>query len=160
MPKRKCTVLSVKAKNDLDDLERGLPVSECVAKYGIAKQTISDIKKKKEQIRGYAKAVASGTSISDPTLGKKGFKLGQYVNVEEATLKWCRQQKSVGITIRSYELKNPAFRFWLDKWGLRGSMHPMVGFIVSVGDTVYSPSVLMASLVAHRRKMLNHLGMS
>ena len=110
-PKRKCIVLSVKRKNELlDDLERGVPVSECVAKYGIAKQTISDIRKKKDKIRGYAKAVASGTSISDPSLGKKRFKLGQYISVEEATLKWYRQQQSVGITIRSYELKNAAYR--------------------------------------------------
>ena len=90
--KRKLTTLSVKTKNELlDDLERGVPVVECVAKYGVAKQTISDIKKKKEQIRAYAKLVASGSSVSDPALSKKRFRLGTFTQVEDATLKWYRQ---------------------------------------------------------------------
>ena len=120
MPKRKCVVLSVKAKNDLlDDLERGVPVSECVAKYGIAKQTISDIKKKKEQIRAYAKEAKRGASISDPSLSKKRFKVGHYGAVEEATVRWFRQQESVGITIRSFELKNAALRL-ATQMGVKG----------------------------------------
>ena len=111
MSKRKHIILSVKIKYELlDDLECGVPVIELVAKYGVAKQTISDIKKKKDQIRGYAKVVASGTSISDPTLSKKRFKVGQYANVEEATVRWYRQQESVGVNVRSFELKNAAFR--------------------------------------------------
>ena len=52
MPKRKHTLLTIKEKNELlDKLEKGVPVVNLVAEYGIARQTISDIRRNKEKIR-------------------------------------------------------------------------------------------------------------
>ena len=53
MPKRKHTLLTIKEKNELlDKLEKGAPVINLVAEYGVARQTISDIRCNKEKMRG------------------------------------------------------------------------------------------------------------
>ena len=117
MGKRKLTILSLKTKNELlDELERGVPVVELVAKYGVAKQTISDIKKKKEEIRAFNKVASSCT---DPSFSKMRLKSGHYSKVEEATVKWFMQQESVGVSVRSFELKNAAFRL-AKQMGVKG----------------------------------------
>ena len=67
MPKRKHTLLTIKEKNELlDKLERGVPVVNLVAEYGVAKQTISDIRRNKEKIRAYAEKVRLVQGVSDP----------------------------------------------------------------------------------------------
>ena len=89
MPKRKHTLLTVKQKNELlDKLEKGVPIVNLVADYGVAKQTISDIRRNKEKIRAYAAQVRSDQGVSDPKYAHKKLKTGQFVELEEAVLKW------------------------------------------------------------------------
>ena len=71
MPNRKRVVLSLKDKCALlDKLEKGVPVSELAEQYGVAKQTISDIKRNKANIRAYASQLSSRQGVSDPKFGK------------------------------------------------------------------------------------------
>ena len=67
MPKRKHTLFTIKEKNELlDKLEKGVPVVNLVAEYGVAKQTIRDIRRNKEKIRAYAEKVRLEQGVSDP----------------------------------------------------------------------------------------------
>ena len=60
MPKHKHTLLTIKQKNELlDKLEKGVPVVNLVAEYGVAKLTISDIRLNKEKICAYADQMRS-----------------------------------------------------------------------------------------------------
>ena len=67
MPKRKHTLLTIKEKNELlDKLEKGVPVVNLVAEYVVARQTISDTRRNKEKIRGYAEKVRLEQGVNDP----------------------------------------------------------------------------------------------
>ena len=55
MPKRKHLQLSIKQKLEITDkLEKGVNPAVISAEYGIAKQTISDIKRSKDKLMKYA----------------------------------------------------------------------------------------------------------
>ena len=111
MPKRKHTLLTIKQKNELlDKLEKGVPVVNLVAEYGVAKQTVSDIKRNKEKICAYAAQVHSDQGVSDPKYTHKKLKTGQFIELEKAVLEWYRQQESVGIAVRGSDLKDASFR--------------------------------------------------
>ena len=112
MPKRKRTVLTLKDRCALlDKLEKGVPVIKLAEEYGIAKQTISDIKRNKDNIRAYASQLSSKQGVSDPKFGKrKTLKKGKFVDLEKAIVKWYRQEDGVGVSVRGCEIQDAARR--------------------------------------------------
>ena len=110
MPKRKHMLLAIKQKNEsLDKLEKGVPVVNLVAEYGVAKQTISDVRRNKEKIRAYADQVHSEQGVSDPNYSRKKLTTGHFVELEQEVLKWYRQQEAVGVAVQGSEIKDAAY---------------------------------------------------
>ena len=88
MPKRKHTLLTIKEKNELlDKLEKGVPVVNLVAEYGVARQTISDIRRNKEKIRGYAEKVCLEQGVNDPKYCRERLTQGHFIDLEKAVVK-------------------------------------------------------------------------
>ena len=112
VPKRKRVVISLKKKIELlDKLEKGVPVAHLAQEYGVARQTISDFKRNKDNLRAYAAQLSSDQGVSDPKFGKrKTLKKGKYVDLEKAIIKWYRQEDSVGVNVRGLEIQDAARR--------------------------------------------------
>ena len=112
VPKRKRVVISLKKKIELlDKLEKGVPVAHLAQEYGVARQTISDFKRNKDNLRAYAAQLSSDQGVSDPKFGKrKTLKKGKYVDLEKAIIKWYRQEDSVGVNVRGAEIQSAAMR--------------------------------------------------
>ena len=70
--------------------------------YCIAKQTVSDLKCKKDEIRAYV-----GSEVH-PKFKRKTMQTGKHVKLEEAILKWIQQEDSAGVTVRTTEIKSAA----------------------------------------------------
>ena len=65
------------------------------AEYGIAKQTISDIKKAKEKLLKYAsesECDKESTSYKNAGLDRTRVQHGKSEKLEEAVIKWIQQQ--------------------------------------------------------------------
>ena len=113
MPKRKHVQLSIKQKLEIiEKLEKGVKPAAISAEYGIAKQTISDIKKAKEKIVKYASESEGASDHKSKKVGLERTKVqyGKSVELEEAVMKWHRQQLGVGVSVRGVEIKNAALR--------------------------------------------------
>ena len=111
MPKRKHTLLTIKEKNELlDKLEKGVPVVNLVSEYGVVRQTISDIRRNKEKIRGYAEKVRLEQGVNDPKYCRKRLAQGHFIDLEKAVVRWYRQQEAVGICVRGCDLKDASAR--------------------------------------------------
>lgn len=112
MPKRKHVQLSIKDKlKIIEKLERGVKPALISAEYGIAKQTISDIKKSKEKLVKYvcdSDAEKKQTEYKKAGLDRTRVQYGRSEKLEEAVMKWYRQQIGVGVAVRGVELKHAA----------------------------------------------------
>ena len=113
MPKRKHVQLSIADKlKIIEDLEKGVKPAKISADYGIAKQTISDIKKSKEKLMKYSSdslgGQDSGSASRKSGVERKRVQYGRADKLEEAVVKWYRQQISVGVSVRGIELKHAA----------------------------------------------------
>ena len=114
MPKRKHLQLSIKQKLEITEkLEKGVKPAVISAEYGIAKQTISDIKRAKDKLLKYA---VESESEKETTVYKKAgldrtrVQYGRQEKLEEAIMKWHRQQVGVGVAVRGVDIKNAALR--------------------------------------------------
>ena len=104
-PKRKRVVLQLNDKlKIIENLEKGVSVAQISAEYGIGMQTVRDIRKQKGQIRMYV------GDTDDPRFKRKTMKTGLNTQLEDAVLKWLRQQQSAGVNVRGTETKNAAVR--------------------------------------------------
>ena len=155
MPKRKRTVLTLKDRCALlDKLEKGVPVIKLAEEYGIAKQTISDIKRNKDNIRAYASQLSSRQGVSDPKFGKrKTLKKGKFVDLEKAIVKWYRQEDAVGVSVRGCEIQDAARRLaaQMGVEDFNASDGWLLGF---ANSTVCFSGEPMKSLVARVLRML------
>ena len=113
MPKRKHVQLSIADKlKIIDDLEKGVKPAKISLDFGIAKQTISDIKRSKDKLKKYSSESLGGTDTG--IVSKKGgldrtrVQYGRADKLEEAVVKWYRQQVGVGVSVRGIELKHAA----------------------------------------------------
>ena len=105
--KRKRTLLTIQKKCELlDKLDKGVPVVNIIREYGVAKQTISDIKKCKDKIRAFGSAVKENPKSNMRMTFKKGY----FENLEKAIVKWYRQEESVGVAVRGYDIQAAAKR--------------------------------------------------
>ena len=114
MPKRKHLQLSIKQKLEIiEKLEKGVKPAVISAEYGIAKQTISDIKKSKEKLVKYAsesEGDKDSTHYKNAGLDRTRVQYGRSEKLEEAIMKWHRQQLGVGVSVRGTEIKSAARR--------------------------------------------------
>ena len=100
--------LSVAQKLELiRKLESGKSVAEVCEEYGVKKQTVSDIRKAKEKLQGYAtKFSVSGSAQGDP--GRKHMKSAKSVDLDAAVYKWYCQERACGVEVRGVELASSA----------------------------------------------------
>lgn len=104
-PKRKCVSLSVAEKlKVIQKLESGISVANICLEYGIAKQTVSDIKRSKEKLKLFVFKCDAGKSVSS----RKRLTKPVHANVDEAVHKWYIQQRSSGVAVRGVEIKAAA----------------------------------------------------
>ena len=109
--KRKRVTLSLPQKLELiGKLESGHTVAQVCAFYGVKKQTVSDIKKSKEKLKKYSVSFCIDPSSSKGKEGrpKKYMRTGQDSQLDEAVLKWFRQEKSAGMLVRGVEILSAA----------------------------------------------------
>ena len=69
-----------------------------------------DVRRNKEKIRAYADQVHSEQGVSDPNYSRKKLTTRHFVKLEQAVLKWYRQQEAVGVAVRGSEIKDAAYR--------------------------------------------------
>ena len=113
MPKRKHVQLSIADKlKIIENLEKGVKPAKISLDFGIAKQTISDIKRSKEKLKKYSSESSgekdSGIASKKGGLERTRIQYGRADKLEEALMKWYRQQIGVGVSVRGIELKHTA----------------------------------------------------
>ncbi|KAG8238769.1 hypothetical protein J437_LFUL016608 [Ladona fulva] len=108
--KRKRVVLSIIDKlKIIEKLETGTPTSQIVAEYGIGMSTVKDLKKNRDSLRKFAlqfdpSMQATGLSA------RKTLKMANFKSLEEAVIKWYRQQRSAGEEIQGVDIQSAADR--------------------------------------------------
>lgn len=90
----------------LRKLEKGASVRSVCEEYGVAKQTVSDIRKSKDKLVEYSArcCVDVLTSTSGKVASRKYVRTGKGAALDAAVMKWCKQQQSVGISVRGIEV--------------------------------------------------------
>ena len=102
MPKCKHVQLSIADKlKIIENLEKGVKPAKVSLDFGIAKQTISDIKRSKEKLKKYSTESSSekesGIATKKGDLERMRVQYGKADKLEEALMKWYRQQIGVGV---------------------------------------------------------------
>ncbi|XP_025207667.1 tigger transposable element-derived protein 7-like [Melanaphis sacchari] len=105
--KRKYMSLSLNDKLCvIEKLEKGTPVLSICAQYGIAKQTVSDIRKKKDDIRKFVLKF----NVEKETSVVKRMRLPLDQSLDDAVYKWFCKLLSSGLTVRGVEIQAEAYR--------------------------------------------------
>jgi len=90
----------------IEKLEKGASVSSICAQYGIAKQTVSDIRKKKDDIRNFVLKF----NVEKETSVVKRMRLPLDQSLDDAVYKWICQLRSSGLAVRGVEIQAAADR--------------------------------------------------
>ena len=109
--KRKRVNLSLAQKLELlKKLDSGHTVAQVCNIYGAKEQTVNDIKRSREKLEKYLVPFCIDASSSKGKEGRprKHMRTGQQTQLNEAVLKWFRQQKSSGVLVRGVELLSAA----------------------------------------------------
>lgn len=105
--KRKRMALTVAQKLELiRKLEKGASVTSVCEEYGVAKQTVSDIRKSKDKLVEYSAKYCVDASASKSGKGapRKNVRTGKDAALDAAVMKWYVQQRSVGMNVRGIEI--------------------------------------------------------
>ena len=105
--KRKRVNLSVVKKLELiKDIEKGATVKSVCEKYGVKKQTVSDIRKNKEKLEKFAASycIDAASSKSGKVGNRKHMKTGKEESLDAAVMKWYVQERSNGVNVRGTEI--------------------------------------------------------
>ena len=113
--KRKRTTLTIETKLELlKKLDSGYSVAKVCAEYGVAKQTVSDIRKSREKLKAFATKFDVHSSGSDRSAGlsskRKHMKVCTSKELEEAVLKWYVQERSVCVNVRGTDILDAAVK--------------------------------------------------
>lgn len=104
----KRTVLTIQDKLKLlEKLENGATTSSVCKEYGIARQTVSDLKKKKGEIIKFSKKF----NIGDGRKCLKRMKTPTHEKLDKAIFTWYVQQQSLGIDLKGIDIQAAAERF-------------------------------------------------
>jgi len=90
----------------IEKLEKGASVSSICAQYGIAKQTVSDLRKKKDDIRKFVLKF----NVEKETSAVKRMRLPLDQSLDDAVYKWFCQLRSSGLAVRGVEIQAAAER--------------------------------------------------
>lgn len=105
--KRKHTSLSLNDKLCvIEKLDNGASVASICGQYGIAKQTVSDLRKKKDDIRKFVLKF----NVEKETSGLKRMRLPLDQSLDDAVYKWFCQLRSSGLAVRGVEIQAAAKR--------------------------------------------------
>lgn len=100
--KRTRVHLNVKQKLELiKKVESGVSTSRVCDEYGIKKQTVSDIRKLKDELM----KIVSTCDLDSPDTLRKNIKLSIVPSVEDAVYRWYEQERSRGVKIQIADLK-------------------------------------------------------
>ena len=92
----------------LDQLEQGAKVAQMCTKYGIAKQTVSDIRKNKDKLRAFITQLTPlGKNVSHSTtmaVQRKHMKTGKRTRLEVTLWQWYKQQVSKGASVEGKDI--------------------------------------------------------
>ena len=89
-------------------LEKGVPVKSIMNQYNLPSSTVYDLKKGKEKVKDFANRITTKTKHNKK---RQTMRKGKYPMIEEAVLKWFRQQRECNVMVRSVELLDAADRF-------------------------------------------------
>lgn len=81
--------------------EKGASVSSICAQYGIVKQIVSDIRKKKDDIRKFVLKF----NVEKETSVVKRIRLPLDQSLDDAVYKWFCQLRSSGLAVRGVEIQ-------------------------------------------------------
>lgn len=105
--KRKRKALSLQDKlSIIEKLEKGASVSSICREYEIAKQTVSDIKKSKNDIRNFVLKF----NVEKEKSAAKRMRLPSMATLDDAVYKWFSQLRSCGMAVRGIEIQAAAER--------------------------------------------------
>jgi len=85
----------------IEKLDNGASVSSICARYGIAKQTVLDIRKKKDDIRKFVLKF----NVEKETSVVKRMRLPLDKSLDDAVYKWFCQLRSSGLAVRGVEIQ-------------------------------------------------------
>ena len=96
----------VKKLELVKEIEKGATVKSVCEKYGVKRQTVSDIRKTKEKVEKFAASycIDAACSKSSKVGNKKHLKTGKEESLVAAVKKWYVQKRSNGFTIRGTEI--------------------------------------------------------
>jgi hypothetical protein len=89
----------------IEKLEKVVSVSSICAEYGIAKQSVSDIKKAKSDIRNFVL-----TFNVEKEKSEKRMWMPTLITLDDAVYKWFSQLPSSGLAVRGIEIQAAAER--------------------------------------------------
>ena len=101
--KRKRVNLSMVKKLELiKDIEEGATVKSVCEKYGVKRQTVSDIRKNKEKLEKFAASYYNdaASSKSGKVGNRKHMKTGKEESLDAAVMKWYVQERFNGVNVR------------------------------------------------------------
>lgn len=105
--KRKHKAISLHEKlKIIENLENGATVASVCAEYGIAKQTVSDIRKKKSELLSFALKC----NVDKETCRVKRMRAPADQKLDDAVYKWYEQFRASGIAVRGVEIQAAAER--------------------------------------------------
>ena len=102
-------MLSLEKKQEIiEQMEAGRTISSLSHTYDVPHNTLYDLRKNKERIKEYKCHFGKKTSKNVP---RKVVSKPKYPSVDEATLKWVKQQRDAGVLVRGTEVLNAAKKF-------------------------------------------------
>nr|CAD7199574.1 unnamed protein product [Timema douglasi] len=135
--KRKCIYLSFLEKLKLiEQLESSVSVANVCKEYGIAKQTVSRIRKNKDKFKTFSLQCDVEKTVSY----RKRLKLPSDTNLEKAVHKWYVQHRSSGVVVRDQNTDNEEELQPLSKSKL-SSAHEALDILIGVIDLTSDPEL-------------------
>ena len=108
-PKRKRVPLTIDVKWEIvEKIEKGVPIASLMTQYNIAKSTLYDLKKAKDNLKIYHQSFANKTRHKQP---RKMMRKPNHPQLDESVLKWLQQQRTAHVMVRTVELLDAANRF-------------------------------------------------
>ena len=116
--KRKRVKLSIGEKQELTKkVELEVSVARVCDECGVRKQTVSDIRRSKDNLTSYVMKfdVAPSKERKGAVHKRKHMKAPKSRELEEAVYKWYVQQRSVSVNVRGIEIADAA-KNWRTTW--------------------------------------------
>ena len=96
----------VKKLELIKDIDKGATVENVCEKYGVKRQTVSDIRKSKKMLEKFAAShCIDAASFKSGKFGnRKNMKTGKEESLNAAVMKWYVQERSNDVNVRGTEI--------------------------------------------------------